>query len=60
MQNNFEILFLSGFYKDKEGLKQLEVSPNGRQVVPQESLLISVARRLEGSTFKLPIQQKYL
>lgn len=59
-QNNFEILFFSSFYKDSEGLKQLQVSPNERQIVPQETILITVARRLEKSTFKLPIQQKYL
>lgn len=59
-QNNFEILLLTAFYKDKEGVKQLEITPNGRQIVPQESFLVVISRRTEKSTFGLPIQQKYL
>lgn len=59
-QNQFDSLFLGAFYKDKEGLKQLEITPNGRQIVPAEAVLIAIARRTEQSTFKLPIQQKYL
>ncbi len=59
-QNNFDILQLTGFYKDKGGIKQLEVQPNQRQIVPQESFLVTVARRKKNSSFKLPIQQKYL
>ena len=59
-QNHFESLFLGAFYKDREGLKQLDISPNGRQLAPAESVLMAIARRTEQSTFKLPIQQKYL
>jgi hypothetical protein len=53
-------LFLGAFYRDSEGLKQLDISPNGRQLAPAESILMAIARRTEQSTFKLPIQQKYL
>ena len=59
-QNNFEILFLDAFHKDNEGVKQLGISHNDRIKVPSEAILISVARRQDISTFKLPIQQKYL
>jgi hypothetical protein len=59
-QNHFDSLFLGAFYRDSEGLKQLDISPNGRQLAPAESILMAIARRTEQSTFKLPIQQKYL
>jgi len=59
-QNHFDSLFLGGFFKDKEGIKQLHIQPNARQVVPAETVLIAVARRTDKSTFKRPIQQKYL
>jgi hypothetical protein len=59
-QNQFDLLFLGAFHKDKEGLKQITISPNGRQIAPPESFLISVAKRTENSTFKLPIQKKYM
>ncbi len=59
-QNQFDSLFLGAFYKDRDGLKQLEITPNGRQIAPAEAVLMAIARRTERSTFKLPIQQKYL
>lgn len=59
-QNQFDSLFLGAFFKDKDGIKQLEISPNGRQLAPAESVLVAIARRTERSTFNLPIQQKYL
>jgi hypothetical protein len=59
-QNKFDSLFLGAFCRDNEGLKQIEISPNGRQVAPAESVLMAIARRTADSTFKLPIQQKYL
>lgn len=59
-QNRFDSIFLGAFYKDKAGLKQIEISPNKRQLAPSEAVLMAIARRTEHSTFNLPIQQKYL
>lgn len=59
-QNHFDFLFLGAFYKDPEGLKQFDISTNGRQIAPAEAVLVAIARRTEHSTFKLPVQQKYL
>ncbi len=59
-QNHFEGLFLGAFYKEGGKFKSLQISPNGRQICPPESLLICIVRRTDQSTFNLPIQQKYL
>lgn len=59
-QNYFDSLFLGAFARVGSSLKQIDISANARQTVPAEAVLIAVARRTAESTFKLPIQQKYL
>ncbi len=59
-QNNFDQLFLGAFAKSENGIHQINLSNNGRQISPPESILIAIARRTSQSTFIFPTQQKYL
>jgi len=59
-QNKYKILFLAGFYKDKGEIKKIKIEKNKRVIYPPEALIICVARKTSESTFKIPIQKKYL
>jgi len=59
-QNKFKILFIGAFYKQEGKIVQIKIDGNKRQTCPSESIIISIARRTELSTFKMPIQKKYL
>lgn len=59
-QNKWDLLFMAGFYKENGRLCQAEIPENSRFFLPAESIAIVVARRVAGSSFNLPTQQKYL
>ncbi len=59
-QNKFDLLFLGAFKKDRDVMTRIEISANGRGLVPAEATLLAVARRKWESTFKFPTQQKYI
>jgi hypothetical protein len=59
-QNQWELRFIEGYFKDKGDLKRFIPPSNARFVPPFESILIANAKRGELKKMTFPTQLKYL
>ena len=59
-QNNYEIVLAVGLAKKEGKLEQFDIPENDRVIFPPESTIIVVAKKNNNSTYKFPIQAKYL